>query len=67
MLARPEWNKPEKREPMYPRVRGDDYRVILACFAFALLVWVVVIFPVIETLRQRSVDSNIARFGLQLR
>ena len=67
MLARPEWNEPEKREPMYPRAETDNYKISVCSFMVALFVWVYVIFPVLNTLYQRSIEYNITRFGLELR
>lgn len=65
MLARPEWSEREEREPMYPRAEREGIRVFIACLCLSTVVWLWVIFPIIESLRFESIQYNSARFGLR--
>ncbi len=67
MLARPEWNEPERRERMHAPSQKDDIRMFVACVVASLMVWVIVIFPLLDVLHRRSVEIAALRFEAELR
>lgn len=67
MLARPEWNEPEKREPTCPHAEAGGFRVFLGCLGIAMMLWLAVIFPLLNAFHRSSVAHHMARLEVRLR
>lgn len=64
MLARLEWNEPERREPLYPRLHPEVnvWRTLAFC-AVAAIIWVASIITFLDWLSVVSVEHQLAHFA----
>jgi len=66
MLARPEWNEPEKREPVFPREAEVSFKQAFAAALFvSISVWAFLIMPILNWLNQVSVAHYVALYTLK--
>ncbi len=67
MLARPEWNEPERREPLARRSEQDSLQLFFICLCFVAALWMLVILPIVEVVHYQTTEHYLTRYSLHAR